>query len=399
MDNFVEEFLRVTRFIESPTSYLEWAAYTALSAVMRDNAYIKFGAFRRIYPNIYVMIIGDSAATRKSSPLKALSKLVKAVNNTKIIEGRASIQAVLNELASVKNINGTTIKGASCLMYTEELASFLVKDSQTSGIITDLYDYHEEHPVLLKSQEVVNLKDTCVTFIAATNSAFLQDMFTKVDLFGGLVGRQIIIIEEKARHKDLGFDDPTTEADLDVLKIHLRELSRKKGIIKVGEDAVKYIKEWYDSTDFTKNESKTGFEHRAHVHVLKLAMLIAAAEPKFDLLIERRHMVKAINKVTSLWVNYKKLTASVGTGGTPISNAISEVLVTLIKHNRPMDREMLLNVLLGRIDAETLDKSIITLEQSNLVTIGGSACKVTYEITSKARQKFLNELETKGKVN
>jgi len=399
MDDFIEEFLKVTRYMESPTSYFEWAGYTALAAVMRDNAYVRFGAFRRVYPNIYVMFIGDSAATRKSSPLKALSRLVKTINNTKIIEGRASIQAVLNELAAVKNRENKTIKGASCLMYTEELASFLVKDTQTSGILTDIYDYHEEHPVLLKSQEVVTLKDTCVTFIAATNFAFLKDMFSNVDVHGGLVGRQIILVENKARHKDLGFNDPTTDVDLEPLIKHLHELARKKGIIKVTEDAIKYMDDWYKACDFEKNESHTGFEHRAHIHALKLAILLGASEPRFDLIVEKRHMVRAIEKISKIWVNYKKLTASVGTGSTPIGQCITEVMVMLIKMNRPIEREFLLSTLLGRIDAEMLDKAIMTLEQSGLVYTGGNQLKTTYEISNKGRNMFLNELEMKGKVN
>lgn len=403
MDNFIEEFLKVTRFIESPTSYLEWAAYTALAAIMRDNVYIRFGAFRRIYPNIYVLFIGDSAATRKSSPLKALNKIVKIINNTKIIEGRASIQAVLNELASVKNktVRGVckTISGASCLLYSEELASFLVKDSQISGILDDLYEFQDEHPVILKSQEVITLKNVCVSFIAATNSIFLQDMFSKVDLYGGLVGRFTILVESKARHKDLGFDDPTTDEDLEPLIRHLIDLSRKIGIIKVTEEAIKYIDDWYKSTDFSKNESKTGYEHRAHSHALKLAIILAAAEPKFDLLLERRHIVEAIKKTTELWANYKRLTTSISTGPTPISQCVTEVMVALVKANIPIEREMLLSSLLGRVDAEMFDKAVITLEQSGLLAIGGSACKVTYEISGKGRMMFLSELEAKGKVN
>ena len=403
MDNFIEEFLKVTRFIESPTSYLEWAAYTAISAVMRDNAYIRFGAFRRTYPNIYVLFIGDSAATRKSSPLKAINKIVKLVNNTKVIEGRASIQAVLGELAAVKNrtVGGVnkTLSGASALLYSEELASFLVKDTQISGILDDLYEYQEEHPVILRSQEIIILKDVCVSFIAATNTIFLQDMFSKVDLYGGLVGRFIILVESKARHKDLGFDDPTTDLDLEPLVRHLVELSRKRGIIKLTEDAVTYFNDWYQNTDFSRNESKTGFEHRAHSHVLKLAIILAAAEPKFDLLLERRHIVESITKTTALWSNYKRLTTSISTGSTPITQCVTEVMVALVKSNRPIDREMLLSTLLGRVDAEMFDKAVTTLEQSGLLNIGGSACKVTYEISGKGRKMFLSELETKGKVN
>jgi hypothetical protein len=398
MFNFVEEFLKVTRYIESPTSYLEWAAYTALAATMRDNVYIRIGAFRRIYPNIYVILLADSAATRKSSPLKALSKLVKQVNNTKIIEGRASIQAVLEDLAAVKNIKGKTISGASCLLYSEEFASLFVKDPQVSGVVTDLYDYHDEWPVRLKSG-TINLKEVCVTICAASNTAFLSEMFHKVDILGGLVGRTVFIIEEKARFKDLGFDDPTTDVDLEPLVRHLIALSRKQGVVQLTEAALAYLKEWYDTTDFAKNESKTGFEHRAHTLATKLAICLAASEEEWNLVLEERHIKTAINKLLPLWSNYKRISAMINISQQPVNQAISDIMVILIKINKPFERELLLTSLLGRIDGETLDKAIITLEQSGLVKVGGNQAKVTYEITGKARAMFLKEFETKGVVN
>ena len=34
--NFIEEYMRVTERLESPTSYLEWGARLVIAATMRD---------------------------------------------------------------------------------------------------------------------------------------------------------------------------------------------------------------------------------------------------------------------------------------------------------------------------------------------------------------------------
>ena len=69
--NFVEKLLELTKIVESPTSYLEWAAYATIAAVLRHNVYYNFPARRtKIMPNLYVLIVGDSGSTRKSTPLK-----------------------------------------------------------------------------------------------------------------------------------------------------------------------------------------------------------------------------------------------------------------------------------------------------------------------------------------
>src|ERR1035437_9428586 len=116
--NFIDKFLELTKIIESPTSYLTWSAYITLSSVMRHNIYYNFPARKtKVCPNIYVLLVGDSGATRKSTPLKICNFLLKQVGNTKLIEGRASIQGILKELASVQRIEKRIIKDASCLLY------------------------------------------------------------------------------------------------------------------------------------------------------------------------------------------------------------------------------------------------------------------------------------------
>ena len=65
--NFVDYFMKLTANAESPTSYLEWAAYISIAATLRHNVYISVPDIKvKITPNIYVLIVGDSGATRKS---------------------------------------------------------------------------------------------------------------------------------------------------------------------------------------------------------------------------------------------------------------------------------------------------------------------------------------------
>ena len=250
-----------------------------LSSVMRHNIFYDFPARKtRLCPNLYVLLVGDSGATRKSTPLKICNFLMKQVGNTKLIEGRASIQGILKELASVQRIEKRIIKDASCLLYSEEFAASIVKDPSVTGILTDIYDYHETHDIILKTEDTLKLTKVCINLFSATNAAFLQDMFNRQDLFGGLVGRTFFIIEEKARQKDLGLRDTTSVQDWDPLVEHLRKLSIMEGAVIIKSDAFDFVENWYNTTDFSRCESKTGYEHRVHSHAMKLALILACAE-------------------------------------------------------------------------------------------------------------------------
>jgi hypothetical protein len=396
--NFISKFLELTKIIESPTSYLVWSAYITLSSVMRHNIYYNFPARKtKVCPNLYVILVGDSGATRKSTPLKICNFLLKQIGNTKLIEGRASIQGILKELASVQRIEKRIIKDASCLLYSEEFAASIVKDPSVTGILTDLYDYHDEHNIILKTEDTLKLTKVCINLFSATNAAFLQDMFNKQDLFGGLVGRTFFIIEERARQKDLGLRDTATEQDWEPLVNHLRKLSMMEGEVIIKSDALDFIENWYNTTDFAKFESKTGYEHRAHTHAMKLALILASAEESFDRSIELKHITQAVDIVTGLRGNYHKMVATVGMSQNNTVQAVKDITLILFNNmEKALPKSEIMRALFGRVDTESFDKAIITLDQSKFIEISGTSDPY-YQLSQNGKDKIFGQLAINGK--
>jgi hypothetical protein len=116
--------------------------------------------------------------------------LIKAANNTKVIEGSASIQAVVKSLG---NYETGGKKGASCILYSEELSSFYIKDQSTNELLTDLWDYHEVWERNLISWSA-SLKNVCLSLFAASNEILLKGIFDDRALYGGLLSRTILIL-------------------------------------------------------------------------------------------------------------------------------------------------------------------------------------------------------------
>ena len=137
MDDFIETFLEYNSAYESPTQYFYYSALAGLGAVLRNNCYMLLGD-TRIYPNLYVLIVGKPAI-RKAKPLNAVIELMKGVNNTKIIEGRTSIQAVIQRLGETeRSKDGKSIVGASGLIYSEEISAMLTADDANIPVLTDI---------------------------------------------------------------------------------------------------------------------------------------------------------------------------------------------------------------------------------------------------------------------
>src|SRR5688572_31191779 len=92
------------------------------------------------------------------------------------------------------------VSGASGLMYSEELSSFLVDDPVAIPLLIDLYDYHEVWESKLITSHW-KLKEVCLSLLCASNSNLFKSVYTERAINGGLLGRTFIIREERARHR------------------------------------------------------------------------------------------------------------------------------------------------------------------------------------------------------
>jgi hypothetical protein len=151
--NWVQEVVDLHYELESPESFWRWAAISVLSAVVKDNVWINQQIFN-MYPNIYTMFHADSGL-KKGPPVNMAKKLVKMVNNTRVITGRGSIQGILKDLGTVQTAPGGKLVGGGksvAFICSSELSSSIVEDKVATKILTDLYDriYNEDGNIHIK---------------------------------------------------------------------------------------------------------------------------------------------------------------------------------------------------------------------------------------------------------
>src|SRR5690348_8026302 len=123
MNNWLHEICDQHRELESPESYWRWAGIAAISAVVKDNIWLDRGGVFKTYPNIYVMLHGESGI-KKGPPVNMAKRLVQLCGNTRIITGRSSIQGILKELSqSHTEPGGKIVGGAKAFICSSELTS------------------------------------------------------------------------------------------------------------------------------------------------------------------------------------------------------------------------------------------------------------------------------------
>jgi len=391
---FVDRFIAYNTEAESPTSFWRWAGYACVGAVLRDNIYFEHG-IKRTYPNIYVVLLADSAEHRKSVPLEQVSNLLHEIKNTKIIQGRTSIQAVITDLANseMNPRTGEMIKGGSCILCAGELSAFFVDDPQSIRILTDLYDFKKEYVMSLKGSGKSTVKNVCLSMLAASNETLLKEVYTNKAVYGGLLGRTFFIKPDEFRPGNSLLKVDMSRYDIKPLVSILRDISGMRGVVTITDDAVKLYDTWYLSLrkSYQNKKDRTGVLGRIHTGVLKISMIIAAAEFR-STEITKECVDKSIDECSKLLVNYEEYASSMGNSN--VAQIGSILLAELWKSpNKTISRKELLLKYWVDFTAKDLDELISTLEQAGMIKtiLDGNEC--TYKMTDKCQKVFSEQVK------
>jgi hypothetical protein len=351
MSNWVEHIVNEHRAFESPLSFWRWASIAAISAVVKDNVWINRQIYN-LYPNIYVMFHAESGL--KKGPAVALAKkLVKEVDNTRVISGRSSIQGILKDLGTSQSMPGGKVrKGSTAFICSSELSSSIVEDPVATTILTDLYDrqYNIGEWRSLLKMETFDLTSPCITMLTATNEAHSDSFFVRKDIKGGYFARTFIIYENAENRSNSLLVPMEHQIDYKKDAEYLRTLAGLKGEFRSLASRVKddvYTNEyldrstgeaayycpagiiyqnWYDEFKVAlKNiRDPTGTLNRFGDSVLKVAMLLSLARDS-TLIIQEDAMLEAIEACEKLVGNVRK--ATVGKTEEEGSNAVRKTIL------------------------------------------------------------------------
>lgn len=385
MQTFIQKYLIHTQEDESPLSFWKWSAYATIAAVLRDSCYRKEGD-GAIFPNIYVLFLAESGG-RKGPPVNLSEKLLYKIANTKIISGRASVQAILDELsrAETDKKTGQILKAGSAIFYAQELAAGIVADPEAINILTDIYDYKSNpYKSRLRSGPCFNLERIVFTILAASNEDMLKQFFNVTAIKGGMLARTFLITPNETRPANSRmFEDwDARQKSFATLEKALGEISRLQGEFKFTDTAKEEYHTWYNDfkKKYQKNRDQSGVIARIHTGIIKIAMILAAND--LTLCVDKRHIEESILECLGLLPGYNTLT--MGQGKTTISAAAGLVLTALFERaDHKLGRKEIIMQFWQEFDAETLDKVVVTLESGGIIKQYMSGSESTYGLTDQ----------------
>jgi len=368
--NWLDSLVAECSHVETPQSWLWWSFLSCISAAAGNNYYLTTLKGDLIYkPNLYIMLLGDSGLG-KGFPINRAKLLVTRAEVTRVVAGRSSIQAIVQELSRTKTQEGKApISDSRGYIVNGELSTAIIQDPDSLTILTDLYDghYNPEWTNLLKGDGAEKLKNPYITALFGSSPAHFYDSIPQANIEGGYIGRNLIVYEEKRSQDvdllDMGeakegdkFDDFITPKYVP----HLNKIANTKGQLKPSEEARQLFNTWRRKWRGSQTYDKTGFLNRVPDHVLKVSMCLCLSDWDFIGEISQHHIESAIEKVTSLVYANKRTTE--GRRPDPLAAATKSVLDYLIAaSNQSMTRKQLLWKGYGTYNTFTLDQILENL--------------------------------------
>ena len=333
--SWIEDYLDYTKNQQSPTIYHYWVGISVIASVLNRKVWLDRGdegiTFYKAYPGqLYMLLIGKSASTKKTTAINIGQKLMRDAGIT-VTRGSGSPEGILKDLhdecsAKVKLVGTRLSMGGTdtvAVIIAPEASVLLGKQSYNESmidILTDLYDAPDVFKRSLSNKKFV-LKNVCVTMMLGATPENVGDSFpAKVHTFGFL-GRLHSIYSDTPRSinplTNIGKTAINTQKKMEAeqkyksLVSRLEKMSTLSGEFDFTDIGRKWFNEWNDWYFSKPENNSAGWPQRRPDHLLRLAMILKASSSP-DLILDEKVLETANRSLREIEKHFDKAYEEVG---------------------------------------------------------------------------------------
>jgi len=302
LNNWLESYLEYTMEHEAVERFHKWIGLWVLSSVSRRAVWLPRGYYQ-LYPNLYVVLVAESALSRKSAACRIGRNVLVQMDNPPLITGpKITPEKMINKLKVV----GEDHIDSFAVVFAPELGVFLGQRNQSHdimAILTDIFDCQEEpwhYELLMRGDEV--LERVGASLLGGTTPEWMKTSLPTAAVGGGFTSRIIFVYARGRRHAKARPENSEMFQSGESLRMRtalaadLNELAFLKGPFTYGESAGEWFDSWYLTIEDTHQIGMGGYIGRKHAMVLKVAMLLSLSESS-SLVIEQPHLKEAVTLI------------------------------------------------------------------------------------------------------
>lgn len=362
LPNWITAYLAYTNESESPESFHAWVAISTIAGVLRRRVYFDMGYFI-LFPNLYVVLVSPPGMCKKSTAMRISRPIIGDVPGINFTVDSTTRERLAQDLAQ-SYADGQ----AAMTAYSTEFASLLTSSAMDMvTFLTDIYDCPNEWTHKTKHSGSATIKYPYLNLLAATTPDWLSRSMPLDTVGIGLTSRIIFVYSDEPRVRD---PFPTLSKEqkelAGLLTKDLIVISNSSGRFVLDDAADKYYRSWYITRrEEIKADSRlTGYFERKPMHMLKVAMIIAAAVGhEQDWEGNNVITLDTVKGAESLLGTIEEPMARVftGVGRNPLAFDIEQSLVTILSRPEGITFAQLLDMYKHSVRKQELEEVLDTL--------------------------------------
>ena len=381
-EDFLTAYLKYTEHTEPPSSYHIWTCLSAISGCLQRRVYLKWG-FKRLYPNLYVVLIGPSGC-RKGTAMGIGKDLLQDINGVVLTSESVTREALIRDMRDcvatyMDPTDGVPKFHCSITVQSEELSVFLGQGNiKFLADLTDWFDCHDQWTYRTKGSGTDKLTGVCVNFLGATAPDWLRSILPPEAFGGGFTSRIIFVVEEAKKQI---VPDPTICQETLNMRPHLihdlEQIALMAGEMRFDVKTMEAYSKWYthqSKVPAIKDPHFAGYCERRAVHTLKLSMVCSASRSS-----ERIILVSDFERAVALLesVEPKMPRAFMGLGKARYSELTAQLFDYLLRVKKTT-RSDILDKFHNDLDEYTLQLIMKTLGARKVVEMQYDTDKQDY---------------------
>jgi len=355
---------------DAPPNYHDFIGIATVGIALGNRCHLPFGD-SRIYPNIWMIILGNSSISRKTTSMNIGKRLLNEVCPETIFPNEFSTERIQGLLEN---------RPAGCFFFSEFIAltGLLQRDymSGAKGFLADLFDspfsYKRE-----TERKTISIKNPAISIVSATTQSWFMERMRESDLLGRFLPRFLMITPEKKRTM-IALPPEADKEKRHALVKELREILSMEGVFSISQEAKKYFEDWYRILMELPVTSRTdAFVNRLQVYALKFAMILNVIKQK-NLHISRESMKQACDMMYAVFRSLTAIEKDDLVFGR-VQNNMRKIIDCLRRNGGRLPKSALLNN--THLSSKEFAEAITTLREMERV-------KLTKERTAKKPVEF-----------
>lgn len=386
--SFLQDYLKVNEGTEIPESFALWSGIGIISAALGRRLWMDMGVYT-VYPNIMTILVAASGQYRKSTAIGVGESILRNISpGPNIIAQKVTPEALIEQMSTTRRDEAEDSLSKVCegFVLVDELANFLNKKTYEQGLaalMIPLYDCKEVYDYHTKSRGREMIENACLGMLSASTVDWIKTAIPLEAIGGGLTSRIIFVYEDKRikAHALTKFSKEKKTLKESLIK-RLEKIAELSGEVFLTKEAESLFVELYDSffynSNFYDDAFLGGYASRRHVHLLKIAMCLAASDvPDSTIYIKEEYIQASDMLLKGIEKNLDKVFMQIASSD---KGTLEKTVYDFIKSCKKVSRSQVLEKFSYRLDAKTLEEIIATLSKSKKIKLVAQRSDLFYEI-------------------